>query len=691
MDWNDAGYESANIKIEPNQLPLDAMWKTGQIIQERYDKNLDTFTKMGALRKQMKQNSSKEDHSTVDQIFNRYEGILGDISSRGDYHNLGAQINQEATDLFAMSQGLSERKALMDAEKARITRDPNLTDPQRKAALLEHYSKTNNNLSYVKDENQLSGVAVNPYGYAPTVDKHELMQKYYKDMHANIKKVSKKDIVRLNSFGQIAKNDADVVGYGIRTVAGSIESLSSKDIQHYLENAALKDEKLKAEFTTDFEISGLEEDKRAEFMDKKYKGVINPLIREFSEHAKIYNDKTEDFLTPYGKQDGSGTDTNNPNNPANNQFNSPVNPSGKNPDIARLKNIVKNYSLWDHIKFASPPMVSQIPVEGPPLKAQERTDIQFFINGLQKNLKDLATSKNPKDIEQYKKITTPLIDGEESSNFYALFNKLNSKDQQLTKLDRELLTNILNIPKLAVPTAAVSYTLNSAASISKMEQEVPGLREKDGTIDPIKAIEQVQFNWFGFDNKNGIKFNETGEIATSLGGIGNSLIVYIPSLGKHMGLQDYLETQRANLKEKTISFKGVVNPSANIYANPENDGMDLSFLGNGYTMEVGGEEIYVGNPRDVGTYAADIASIAHYTRGFRQPKEVENKTLNKALNVDPRTRVTLSNDGNIVSLSINGNFLGSFQDDNLIGFIMQKRTNSYSQAEMEMLQKQLNN
>ena len=45
INWNLAGYVSPNIEITPEQLPLEALVKTSDVLQDRYDKSKENYTK----------------------------------------------------------------------------------------------------------------------------------------------------------------------------------------------------------------------------------------------------------------------------------------------------------------------------------------------------------------------------------------------------------------------------------------------------------------------------------------------------------------------------------------------------------------------------------------------------------------------------------------------------------------------
>ena len=636
MDWNDAGYESANIKIEPNQLPLDAMWKTGQIIQQRYDQGAENLTKTEEALRQLKSSSNPVDRELADQISASYQESIKNITDRGDFHNFNHQINKLATTATADFGALSARNQEIQKRIALIDMNPNITDPKIKADEKAFYLAGLTKATYDDKQRTFMGLEVNN----PNIVNDYDYDKFFMEMGSKFRADGEDNTkVTTNYYApgvKLPDGSISIGGMYKKSSQNAWERVNREELISGLTKLAANNPELQATLARDKRIYG------EDITNTKFNNSLIAAVDANDAHKTTTKNSYE--LDPTSTAAFLKLQkVANANN--NNQFYSSTTESNINPDLTNLQKIFawKGGVSSKHKTYAKE---GDSPLISGKLKPEIRHQISFFLNGLNKNLHILAKSEDPTKRELYRKIA-----GTGNTNIWGIINTINN-GKELTYEQELRLNDILNTEGVTVPVAAASYTMNSDSfkALGRLNDQTTAMNA-NGDVDMEKTIENLNLNSFG--NKEGLVFDAVGDL-TTLGGVSNSLVVVNPKTGETEFLNEYLEDKKDNLKSKKVTIKGLVNPHANIYANPNDSQMDLSFIGNGYTMNFGDGDVYVGNPADLGNVNSQIATIASYTRGYAAMTEKQIPLLNYKLGIPADAIVKIGNDGNTTIIEYNG-------------------------------------
>lgn len=95
INWNQGGYAPSNIQIEPRRLPLEEMQRTGDILQERYDRNKNYRDELLKWIYELKSNKSDDQFKTALDVNYRKLRNMDD----GAFHKLGDELSNIKNDI----------------------------------------------------------------------------------------------------------------------------------------------------------------------------------------------------------------------------------------------------------------------------------------------------------------------------------------------------------------------------------------------------------------------------------------------------------------------------------------------------------------------------------------------------------------------------------------------------------------
>ena len=161
INWNQAEYVSPKVQITPEQLPIEAGVKVGTVLQDRYDKSYENYTKAGEALRQMLNDAHDIDKPAVKQIYDEYQNKLKDISESGDFHNMRWQTLNLATEAADNYRSIAERNKAVQAQEELISKDPRWSLKREEA--LADFRKGLSSVSYNPETRSFSGLNVSPY------------------------------------------------------------------------------------------------------------------------------------------------------------------------------------------------------------------------------------------------------------------------------------------------------------------------------------------------------------------------------------------------------------------------------------------------------------------------------------------------------------------------------------------------
>jgi hypothetical protein len=179
IEWNQAQYVSPNIKIQNEEVPLEAIQHSGDILQKRYDQNLADKTKMDILYGNIK--SLKGDDPIVKQKLGEYSNQIKGVVDKGDYENATVLMHHLAGQ-YATDQDIQNTQKSYENLQAKKAMEAKLTAEGKKSY---DFGKGEENIhqtvKYDADGNKFYDV------YAPKVEErinHE------KEMQSLVEKIA---------------------------------------------------------------------------------------------------------------------------------------------------------------------------------------------------------------------------------------------------------------------------------------------------------------------------------------------------------------------------------------------------------------------------------------------------------------------------------------------------------------------
>jgi hypothetical protein len=320
INWNLAGYVSPNIEIAPDQLPLEALVKTSDVLQDRYDKSYENYTKAQEYQRQMLAQANEADKEAAQQIFSQYEEQLKDVANKGDYHNMRWETLNLAQQAANNYGNISERNKLIQAQKEAIAKDPRWQTSREDR--LKDFELSLKPIVWDNEKRVVSNLNVSPYSAAPDVNKMEKAVKYGSLMKPE-------DIGRKEGYLQYVDFNGKPVSNPMEAafvnhiVNGQVtEKLPAKVIQEAVTNALLQDEDIKAVKARD--LAFLEKTGQIKFTGDpvKDKAIEDAYILEnvlkpagaAGELLKVNNrETTRDITQGQGAAYGNGLNTDQPN------------------------------------------------------------------------------------------------------------------------------------------------------------------------------------------------------------------------------------------------------------------------------------------------------------------------------------------------------------------------------------------
>lgn len=160
INWNQAEYVAPKLQIVPEQLPLEAGIKVGEVLQNRYDKAIETDTKIGALTKKLMGSVDPKDQELAKEITDTYSARLKDRATTGDYHKMQWQTLADAEDFANIYTGLTEKAKTMQKYRDYIDTNKDVIDPRTKAYQKAEWEKAQGKSTFDKENRFVSGLGV---------------------------------------------------------------------------------------------------------------------------------------------------------------------------------------------------------------------------------------------------------------------------------------------------------------------------------------------------------------------------------------------------------------------------------------------------------------------------------------------------------------------------------------------------
>jgi hypothetical protein len=233
INWNQAEYVSPKLQITPDQLPLEAGIKVGDILQGRYDKAIETDTKIGALTKKLMGSVDPSDQALAKEITATYGERLKERAGKGDYQNMQWQTMADADDFANIYTGLTSRAKSLAEGRKQIAESKDYFLAGSREAALERYNNSVGSAAFDKENRFVSNLTVNPFKEAADQDVLNEFLKVAPHIRTNTSKGKDAYIGYIDETGKPTNSPVPGKSFMAKiTQTGDYERLTSTDIHN---------------------------------------------------------------------------------------------------------------------------------------------------------------------------------------------------------------------------------------------------------------------------------------------------------------------------------------------------------------------------------------------------------------------------------------------------------------------------
>jgi hypothetical protein len=317
INWNLAGYVSPNIEIAPDKLPVEALVKTSDVLQDRYDKSYENYTKAQEYQRQMLSSANEADKEAAQQIFSQYEQQLKDIADRGDYHNMRWEtlnLAQEAANNYA---NVAKKNELIEKRKEEISKSPLYFKTRDRQ--MQYFMKNLPKLGYDPEKRTLTGLNVPMHDASGDLEGLKLAVGYGSVMKPTSTKGKDYDIIGLSPEGkEISRGQVQNVPGAIfakKSYSGGITQLTETEIEEALNPALKADATVQAYLNREVkQLYNVDPDSEEgqKLKEQVYKSDVTPAILASAGLLRQYQDNRGSDITPYSNFGGNGYGNVNP-------------------------------------------------------------------------------------------------------------------------------------------------------------------------------------------------------------------------------------------------------------------------------------------------------------------------------------------------------------------------------------------
>ncbi len=257
LNFEQAAIQQPKIDIIGKEVPLQALEKTGDILQDRYDKSYEQYSMADEALKQMEASANEVDREEAKKLRAAYNAEMKGIVDAGDFHNMRHQTASLARNAAINYKTVAEKNASIQKELDAIAKDPRYRlDPE---GARKHYLQGLKSIKFDPTTRTISDFNVGAYGAAADVDELDWSVKYGHLMKPTINKVTGAKIVGVDRFGkEITDPNQQPAMLMTKTKSGSLVTLSPEDIKLALEPAARADVNIQNRLNRDVERAGFD-------------------------------------------------------------------------------------------------------------------------------------------------------------------------------------------------------------------------------------------------------------------------------------------------------------------------------------------------------------------------------------------------------------------------------------------------
>lgn len=236
------------IDIVTREVPIAAIEKVGDVLQDRYDKSYEQYNLADEALKNMEASANPVDREKAKELRTYYNTEMKGILDRGDFHNMRHQTASLARNAAVNYKTIAERNAKIQAELDAIAKNPKYAlDPE---GAKKHYLQNLKSVNFNPETRTISDFNVGAYNAAE--DKN--IAQMFLNIAPTIRTKTRGGKDAYYTTQEINGQNALVK----KSQSGEIERLTAKEIQDELKQYIVTDPSVQAYIKRDVERMGID-------------------------------------------------------------------------------------------------------------------------------------------------------------------------------------------------------------------------------------------------------------------------------------------------------------------------------------------------------------------------------------------------------------------------------------------------
>lgn len=176
INYEQAAIQQPKIDIIGKEVPLAALDKVGNQLQDRYDKSYEQYSLADEALKQMEASANPIDREKAKELRGVYSNEMKGIVDAGDFHNMRHQTAALARNAAMNYKTIAERNAEIQKGVAAINADPRYFRDKDKRVI--DYLAKQKSIGFDPDARTITGANVNPWTGVANVNDEKLGLSY---------------------------------------------------------------------------------------------------------------------------------------------------------------------------------------------------------------------------------------------------------------------------------------------------------------------------------------------------------------------------------------------------------------------------------------------------------------------------------------------------------------------------------
>jgi hypothetical protein len=168
IDFNQQAFFDPKIDIIGKEVPLAEIEKTGNVLQNRFDKSYEQYSAADEALKQMEARANPVDREKAKELRSIYKGEMDKILEQGDFHNMRRQTENLARNAAINYKVIEEKNATIQKGLEEIAKSPKYQlDPE---GAKQEYLKSIQSINFNPETRTISDFNVGAYNAAGDVN-----------------------------------------------------------------------------------------------------------------------------------------------------------------------------------------------------------------------------------------------------------------------------------------------------------------------------------------------------------------------------------------------------------------------------------------------------------------------------------------------------------------------------------------